>query len=46
MIGTNHKLGEDVTVNIEDLIMAKDYVAALSDSRARRFHHQMVEGAR
>jgi dGTPase len=44
MIGTNHSMGADIAVNIEDLIMAKDYVAALSDSRARLFHHQVVEG--
>lgn len=44
MIGTNYPVGSDITVNVEDLIMAKDYVAALSDSRARLFHHQTVEG--
>jgi dGTPase len=44
MIGTNHNLGAEITVAIEDLILAKDYVAALSDSRARLFHHQLLEG--
>jgi len=44
MIGTKHSFGADVTVDIEHLVMAKDYVAALSDSRARLFHQQIVEG--
>jgi dGTPase len=44
MIGTNYNIGADITVDIADLIMAKDYVAALSDSRAKLFHRQMVEG--
>jgi dGTPase len=43
MIGKKHGLGEDIHVPIEDVIMAKDYVAALSDSRARRFHDQIVK---
>jgi hypothetical protein len=44
MIGTRHGVGADITVDIEQLVMAKDYVAALSDSRARLFHRQVVEG--
>jgi dGTPase len=43
MIGTNHPLGADITVEVEKLIMAKDYVAALSDSRARLLHRQMLD---
>ena len=44
MIGTKHSVGADIAVDIEQLVMAKDYVAALSDSRARLFHQQIVEG--
>jgi dGTPase len=44
MIGTRYKVGEDLTVPIESLIMAKDFVAALSDSRATAFHEEIVKG--
>lgn len=44
MIGENYKIGQDLTVPIENLIMAKDYVAALSDSRATAFHREIVKG--
>ncbi len=44
MIGTRYKVGQDLTVPIEDLIIAKDYVAALSDSRATAFHGEIVKG--
>ena len=44
MIGTKHSFGADITVDTEQVVMAKDYVAALSDSRARLFHQQIVEG--
>jgi len=43
MIGTAHPLGSDISVPIEQLILAKDYVAALSDSRARLFHRQAID---
>jgi len=44
MIGTRYDTRSDIIVKTENVIMAKDYVAALSDSRARLFHHQIVEG--
>jgi|GEM_PF-4171713 len=44
MIGTNVKLGEDAAVKTENLVMAKDYVAAFTDSRARAMHRQVLEG--
>jgi dGTPase len=44
MIGTKHRVGTEIVVRLEDMIMAKDFVAALSDSRARLFHRQLVEG--
>ena len=44
MIGTIHKANQDVTIPIEHLIMAKDYVAALSDSRATAFHGEIIKG--
>jgi dGTPase len=44
MIGTSYPLGSNVIVSVEDLIMAKDYVAALSDSRARLIHRQVLGG--
>lgn len=44
LIGTEHKLGEDIPVHTEHIVMAKDYVAALSNSRARRLHRELIEG--
>lgn len=44
LIGTDHKLGEGISVYTEHLVMAKDYVAALSDSRARQLHRELIEG--
>lgn len=43
MIGTNHPLGTEIMIEVEKLIMAKDYVAALSDSRARLLHRQLLD---
>ncbi|MHB1001827.1 MAG: deoxyguanosinetriphosphate triphosphohydrolase family protein [Armatimonadota bacterium] len=37
-------VSKDADVNIEYLIMAKDYVASLSDSRARTFHRNLLAG--
>jgi dGTPase len=42
MIGTKHKWGLPIAITVENLIMAKDYVVALSDSRARAFHYQLI----
>jgi hypothetical protein len=44
MIGKKYDLAKEITVNTEQLVIAKDYVAAFSDSRARLFHKQIVEG--
>jgi dGTPase len=46
MIGTEYQPGSDAGVPTEQLIMAKDYVAALSDARARQLHRELTEGRR
>jgi dGTPase len=46
MIGTEYQPGSDAGIPTEQLIMAKDYVAALSDTRARQLHRELTEGRR
>jgi dGTPase len=44
VIGKRYDLAKDIIISTEKLVMAKDYVAALSDSRAKLFHKQIVQG--
>jgi dGTPase len=44
VIGKKYDLAKEITVNTEQLVIAKDYVASFSDSRARLFHKQVAEG--
>ncbi len=43
MIDLKHTAGTDREADTENLVLAKDYVAALSDSRARVFHQELIE---
>jgi dGTPase len=40
-IGIKHEQGRPVRVPVEEMIQAKDYVAALTDSRARALHSEL-----
>lgn len=42
IMGTDIAIGDNVDVNVEDVIMAKDYVAALTDSRARSMYGRVI----
>jgi len=44
MIGADYIPGGEASVDTERLIMAKDFVAALSDNRARQLHRELTEG--
>jgi dGTPase len=41
MIDFKHAAGRPITVSIEDLVQAKDYVAGFTDSRARALHSEL-----
>jgi dGTPase len=38
LVGSTVEPGKDIEIPVDDLVMAKDYVASLSDSRARKLH--------
>lgn len=42
MIGQKYEIGTAIKTSVEQLVMAKDYVSALSDSRARKFHADLI----
>jgi hypothetical protein len=42
LIGKSWSISSDPDVPITHLVMAKDYVAGLSDSRARAFHRNLL----
>lgn len=44
LVGGSHKPGTVATVDVPNLVMAKDYVAGLTDSRARAFYGQLMNG--
>lgn len=44
LIGKSFSINSDHQINVQHLIMAKDYVAGLSDSRARAFHRDLFSG--
>jgi dGTPase len=41
MIGVKHQAGQPVTVVVDDLVQAKDFVASLTDSRASSLHLEL-----
>jgi hypothetical protein len=41
MIDVKHQAGRPVDVAVEDLVQAKDFVASLTDSRARSLHLEL-----
>jgi dGTPase len=43
LIGVKHEPGQSVEVKIEQVVAAKDFVAGLTDSRARRLHSELFE---
>lgn len=43
LIGFRHLRGQPVEVAIEDLVQAKDFVAGLTDSRARALHAEILD---
>lgn len=40
-IGTEHQPGKPITLAVEDMVQAKDFVAGLPDSRARSLHAEL-----
>lgn len=44
LIGKSFSIATDPDIRVEHLVMAKDYVAGLSDSRARAFHRDLFSG--
>ena len=44
MIGSKHEPGRSLTVKVDDLVQAKDYVAGFTDSRARGLYSELFRG--
>lgn len=43
LVGSAIEPDEDIEIPVDDLVMAKDYVASLSDSRARKLHSDIFK---
>jgi dGTPase len=44
LIGSKHSTKKSLEIPVEDVVMAKDFVAGLTDSRARRLHLELLGG--
>lgn len=44
LIGFKHSANKSFEIPVEDLVMAKDFVAGLTDSRARKLHLELLGG--
>lgn len=44
LIGSKHSAKKALEIPVEDLVMAKDFVAGLTDSRARKLHLELLGG--